>query len=85
MRVALKVKQLLKLLVKRYAKYQRELCGRVELPRFNGAYRVARNAHRLGKLGLRHSHFRSGLLEIVFQYQLIFHSTPRKIRRNKAE
>ena len=32
---SIKIEQLLKLLVKRYAKYQRELCGRVELSRFN--------------------------------------------------
>ena len=49
---SIEVEKLLEFLVKRDAQYQRELRGRVELPRFDRAYRVARHSDQICKLGL---------------------------------
>ena len=70
----LEVEQLLELLVEGDAEHEGELGGWVELPRFYGADGIAGHANHLGELGLRQPRLCAGLLEIVLQNQLVFHS-----------
>lgn len=72
-RFSIKIKEFLKLFIKRNAENQRKLGGRVELPCLNRAYRVARYTYHFGKLRLRHTLFLSESCDIVVKYKLIIH------------
>lgn len=70
------IEQLLKFFVEGYAQNERELCRRVELPRFYARYGIARNADELRKFTLRQPRFLPFFLYSVFKFQsgrVVFH------------